>query len=195
MKNYIISLTHDLDQALKDNNTIKKSIDPENMFEGIPTSSLTMITKEELDRKKEEDIFKGTRTIAVKNETKISKILLIATDGSLIQSRSRRVATSAIIFGENSILNSTEVCTDSTSSTTPEIMAIFAAQNKMVEIGLKNSAITSNSVSAINYVSDLLNSPMLTKSQSKIASAQKLKLQLWARHYNCQLSLYSTLYY
>merc|ERR1711954_18566 len=26
-----------------------------------------------------------------------------------------------------------------------------------------------------------------------IASAQKLKLQLWARHYNCQLSLYSTL--
>jgi len=27
----------------------------------------------------------------------------------------------------------------------------------------------------------------------KIAWAQKLKLQLWARHYNCQLSLYSLL--
>ena len=99
MKNYIISLTHDIDQALEDINTIKETIDQDNMFEGIPTSSLTMITKEELDRKKEEDIFKGTRTIAVKNETKISKIPLIATDGSLIQSRSRRVATSAIIFG------------------------------------------------------------------------------------------------
>ena len=46
MKNYIISLTHDIDQALEDINTIKESIDPENMFEGIPTSSLTMITKE-----------------------------------------------------------------------------------------------------------------------------------------------------
>ena len=70
MKTYIISLTHDIDQALEDINTIKESIDPENMFEGIPTSSLTMITKEELDRKKEENIFIWTRTIAVKNETK-----------------------------------------------------------------------------------------------------------------------------
>ena len=52
MKNQIISLTHDLDQALQDINTIRKSIDPENMFEGTPTSSVTMITKEELDRKK-----------------------------------------------------------------------------------------------------------------------------------------------
>ena len=52
MKNCIISLTHDIDQALEDINTIKESIDPDNMFEGIPTSSLTMITKEELDRKK-----------------------------------------------------------------------------------------------------------------------------------------------
>ena len=86
MRNQIISLTHDLDQALQDINTLKKSIGPQNMFEGIPTSSLTMIIKEELDRKKEEDIFKGTRTIAVKNETKISKIPLIATDSSLIQS-------------------------------------------------------------------------------------------------------------
>ena len=65
MKNYIISLTHDIDQALEDINTIKESIDPENMVEGIPTCILIMITKEELDRKKEEDIFKGTRTIAV----------------------------------------------------------------------------------------------------------------------------------
>ena len=73
MKNYIISLTHDIDQALEDINTIKESLDPENMFEGIPTSNLTMITKEELDRKKEEDIFKGTRTIAVKNENTTSK--------------------------------------------------------------------------------------------------------------------------
>ena len=46
MKNYIISLTHDIFQALEDINTIKESIDSENMFEGIPTSSLTMITKE-----------------------------------------------------------------------------------------------------------------------------------------------------
>ena len=52
MKNYIISLTHDIDQALEDINTIKESIDPENMFEGIPTSNLTFLTKEELDRKR-----------------------------------------------------------------------------------------------------------------------------------------------
>ena len=29
MKNHIISLTHDIDQALEDINTIKESIDPE----------------------------------------------------------------------------------------------------------------------------------------------------------------------
>ena len=45
---------HDIDQALEDINTIKESIDRENMFEGIPTSSLTMITKEELDRKQDQ---------------------------------------------------------------------------------------------------------------------------------------------
>ena len=56
MKNYILSLTHDIDQALEDINNIKESLDPENMFEGIPTCDLTMITKEDLDRKKEEAI-------------------------------------------------------------------------------------------------------------------------------------------
>ena len=125
MRNQIISLTHDLDQALQDINTIKESIDPETMYEGIPTSSLTMITKEELGRKKDEDIFMGTKTIVDKNQSNILKIPLMATDGSLIQSRSRRVASSATIFGEDSILNSTQVCADSTSSTTPEIWAIY----------------------------------------------------------------------
>ena len=45
MKNYIISLTHEIDQALEYINNIKESLDPENMFQGIPTCELTMITK------------------------------------------------------------------------------------------------------------------------------------------------------
>ena len=61
----------------------------------------------------------GTKTIIDKNQSNILKIPLIATDGSLIQSRSRRVASSATIFGEDSVLNSTQVCPDSISSTTP----------------------------------------------------------------------------
>ena len=125
MKNYIISLTHEIDQVLEDINNIKESLDPENMFQGIPTCELTMITKDELERKKEEDIFNSTRIIVDKYQTTIIKIPLIATDSSLIQARSRRVATSAVIFGENSTLNDTAVCPDSTSSTTPEIMAII----------------------------------------------------------------------
>ena len=115
MKNNIISLTHDIDQALEDINNIKESLDPENMFQGIPTCELTMITKDELESKKEEDIFNGTRIIVEKNQTTISKIPLIVTDGSLIQARSRRVATSAVVFRENYRLNNTAVCPDSTS--------------------------------------------------------------------------------
>ena len=47
------------------------------------------------------------------------------TDGSLIQARSRRVATSAVIIGENSTLYDSIVCPDNTSSTTPEVLAII----------------------------------------------------------------------
>ena len=125
-----MSLTHDLDLALQEIKSIKETIDPLNMYGGILTSNLTIITKEELERKKDEDIFKGTKTIIGRNNSDFLTLPLIATDGSLVQSRSRRVAAAATIFGEDSILNSTKLCPDTTSSTTPEIWAIFEALEK-----------------------------------------------------------------
>ena len=90
------------------------------------------------------------------------------TDGSLIQAKSRRVARLAVVFGENSTLNDTAVCPDSTSSTTPEVMAIIEALNKMQAIGLKNALITSDSTSAINYIHDLFNAPATTRIQTAL---------------------------
>ena len=52
MKNYIISLTHEIDQSLEGITNNKESLDPENMFQGILTCELTMITKDELKWKK-----------------------------------------------------------------------------------------------------------------------------------------------
>ena len=52
MKDQILTLTHSLDSALQEIKSIKDSIDPHNRYEGIPTSNLTIITKEELEMKK-----------------------------------------------------------------------------------------------------------------------------------------------
>ena len=63
MKNNITSLMYDIEEALEDISNIKESLDPEKMFQGIPICELTMITNDELERKKDEDIFIGTRII------------------------------------------------------------------------------------------------------------------------------------
>ena len=55
-----------------------------------------------------------------------------------------------------------------TSSTTPEVLAIIEALNKMQTIGLKNAIITSDSMSATNYIHDLFNAPTTTRIQTKI---------------------------
>ena len=114
MKDQITTLTHGLDLALQEIKSIKESIDPQNRYEGIPTSNLTIITKEELERKKDEDLFKGTKIQIDRNNSDFLTLPLIATDGSLVQSRSRRVAAAATIFGEDSILNSKKLCPDTT---------------------------------------------------------------------------------
>merc|ERR1711954_207680 len=93
---------------------------------------------------------------------------LIATDGSLVQSRPRRVAAAANIFSEDSVLNTTKICPDSTSPTGPEIWAIFEAIDKMTKIGLTTAVITSDSVAAINYTYNLLHAPAHTKTIEKI---------------------------
>ena len=156
---------YNIKQALEEISSIKETLDPEKMFQGIPICELTMITSEELERKKDEDIFNGTRTILDKKTTKISKITLIAMDGSQIQARLRRIALSAVIFGEKSTLNDSIVCPDNTSSTTPEVLAIIKALNKMQKIGLKNAVIiTSDSTCAINYIYNLFNSPTPTRT-------------------------------
>ena len=68
-----MSRSLDIDQALEDINTIKESLDPENMFEGIPTCNLTMITKEELDREKEKIYLKGQEQLLSRMKLKYPK--------------------------------------------------------------------------------------------------------------------------
>ena len=86
MKDQIMTLTHSLDLALQEIKSIKESIDPLHRYDGIPTSNLTIITKEELERKKDEDLFKGTKILIDRNNSDFLTLPLIATDGSLIQS-------------------------------------------------------------------------------------------------------------
>ena len=170
MKDQVLALTHSLDLALQEVKSIKDSIDPQNMYEGVPTSNLTIITKDELEIKKNEDYFKGSKVLVDKTNSDFSTLPLIATDGSLVQSRSRRIAAAATIFSEDSLLNSTKLCPDSTSSTGPEIWAIFEAIDTMTNIGLTTAVITSDSVAAINYSYDLLHAPAHTKNTEKINS-------------------------
>ena len=108
MKDQVLALTHSLDLALQEVKSIKHSIDPQNMYEGVPTSNLTIITKDELEVKKNEDYFKGSKVLVGKTNSDFSTLPLIATDGSLVQSRSRRIAAAATIFSEDSLLNSSK---------------------------------------------------------------------------------------
>ena len=98
MKDQVLALTHSLDLALQEIKSIKDSIDPHNMYEGVPTSNLTIITKDELEIKKNEDYFKGPKVLVDKINSDFSTLPLIATDGYLVQSRSRRIAAAATIF-------------------------------------------------------------------------------------------------
>ena len=66
MKDQVLALTHSLDLALQGIKSIKDSIDLHNMYEGIPTSNLTIITEDELEMKKNEDYFKGTKILVDK---------------------------------------------------------------------------------------------------------------------------------
>ena len=49
--------------------------------------SLQIITKDELEIKKNEDYFKGSKVLVDKTNSDFSTLPLIATDGSLVQSR------------------------------------------------------------------------------------------------------------
>ena len=110
-------------------------------------------------------IIRDTRT---PDERKMPTVL-IGTDGSLVGRKSRTVATCSVIFGEASILNTTFKCNDTSSSTIPEIMAILEAIKIAKDAKLDKIVIATDSHSAMNFIEDIGNSPVLTKKQSKIA--------------------------
>ena len=140
----------------------------------IPINHLTIISDEELKTKFKNDTLRAAKIIRKPADDDDSNDnILVATDGSVCTERERRVAAFAVIFNETSPLNIVENMNESSSSTLPEILAIATAIETLAELKLNKVIITSDSTSAIEFISNSLKLDTDTKTTKKILEKSK----------------------
>ena len=140
----------------------------------IPIKNLTLISEEELKTKLSNDTFRTARIIRQQEEEDENEYILVATDGSVCTERERRSAAFAVVFSDTSPLNIVENTTETSSSTLPEILAIASAIEVLAELKLNKAIITSDSTSAIEFISNSLKLNIDTKTTKKIFEKSKL---------------------
>ena len=140
----------------------------------IPINNLTLISEEELKTKLSNDTFRTARIIRQQEEEDENEYILVATDGSVCTERERRSAAFAVVFSDTSPLNIVENTQETSSSTLPEILAIASAIEVLAELKLNKAIITSDSTSAIEFISNSLKLNTDTKTTKKIFEKSKL---------------------
>ena len=113
------------------------------------------MTKEDVLEKIQDDSTNSSKVILDKNkEEKESELVLIGVDGSLVKARSRTSTATAVIFSESSILNEVFTTSSKKSSSEPEIIGALVALQKSINLNLKQVVISSDSTSAISFLTE-----------------------------------------
>ena len=134
--------------------TLKAESSSKTQINSIPIKNLTLISEEELKTKLSNDTFRTARIIRQQEEEDENEYILVATDGSVCTERERRSAAFAVVFSDTSPLNIVENTKETSSSTLPEILAIASAIEVLAELKLDKAIITSDSTSAIEFISN-----------------------------------------
>ena len=154
--------------------TLKAESSSKTQINSIPIKNLTLISEEELKTKLSNDTFRTARIIRQQEEEDENEYILVATDGSVCTERERRSAAFAVVFSDTSPLNIVENTQETSSSTLPEILAIASAIEVLAELKLNKAIITSDSTSAIEFISNSLKLNTDTKTTKKIFEKSKL---------------------
>ena len=154
--------------------TLKAESSSKTQINSIPIKNLTLISEEELKTKLSNDTFRTARIIRQQEEEDENEYILVATDGSVCTERERRSAAFAVVFSDTSPLNIVENTNETSSSTLPEILAIASAIEVLAELKLDKAIITSDSTSAIEFISNSLKLNIDTKTTKKIFEKSKL---------------------
>ena len=153
---------------------LKAESSSKTQINSIPINNLTLISEEELKTKLSNDTFRTARIIRQQEEEDENEYILVATDGSVCTERERRSAAFAVVFSDTSPLNIVENTQETSSSTLPEILAIASAIEVLAELKLNKAIITSDSTSAIEFISNSLKLNTDTKTTKKIFEKSKL---------------------
>ena len=117
--NEIENIETEIEKTIAKENTDHVDESTSNNFPFTDEKSINDKTNESLFTKPK--IIKDIRSADEKKKPTV----LIGTDGSLVERKSRTVATCSVIFSETSILNNTFKCNDTSSSSIPEIISIL----------------------------------------------------------------------
>ena len=160
------SIVDQIENIEKEIETIIENENPDHVEESASTN-FTFTDEKSISDKINESQFTKPKVIKDTRSPDERKMptVLIGTDGSLVGRKSRTVATCSVIFGEASILNTTFKCNETSSSTIPEIIAILEAIRIAKDAKLDKIVIATDSHSAMNFIEDIGNSPVLTKRQ------------------------------
>ena len=147
---------------------IEKQDSQDTEIEGIQRQNLTTVTKEDVLEKIQDDTTDSSKVILEKNkEEKENELILIGVDGSLVKAKSRTSTATAIIYSEYSILNEVFTTSSKKSSSEPEIIGALVALQKSINLNLKQVVITSDSTSAISFLTELIDNEVKSNDYKK----------------------------